>query len=538
MAINSGDDWGTIRDQLNAIFVTPPSFDTVQQLLASTASTFGGAGAIIEAGGFRYEVAATGAADHHLTTSGGVKLYVRYANGEFDVRAFGAKGDGTTDDTSAIQKALNTANAFPGWATVTVNPSGGEYIFTSLSVGTKTVFQSKGGILKLKDSVCVSAGTNYYPISNLGATDTWFKELLVDGNGANNTAFNVADAITCVGENSKITNCHIWDAPDSGIMFSAAKNGMCCDNRVDGASDTCIYVNADEASDKLYGAIVRGNVCTGGVYGGINIKRGSAHIVVANNTIRECGNAFTFEEFGVGNGGTPGPLIIEGNLARDIGYMYRSASPNPSETGINLQLAENVILRGNHFYNVSGTVIGLDGAVGCVVEGNIVVGYQSDPNTAGYGNVGLLVKTRDSVTPSGNVIANNVIMDIADEGMYLQNGTDCTVTGNTVSGTVGTNQCMRIETTFLNSVITGNMLHGNSIDLTVASGTSGNIIKDNIQANGTGVAKSGMRRSTAVTTPVGNFTPLFAGEMIHITIGSKVFFATGTTNTDWVEITG
>ena len=76
MAINSGDDWGTIRDQLNAIFVTPPSFDTVQQLLASTASTFGGAGAIIEAGGFRYEVAATGAADHHLTTAGGVKLYV------------------------------------------------------------------------------------------------------------------------------------------------------------------------------------------------------------------------------------------------------------------------------------------------------------------------------------------------------------------------------------------------------------------------------------------------------------------------------
>jgi hypothetical protein len=53
--------------------------------------------------GFAYAVAASGATDQHVTTAGGVKLYVQPP---YNVKAFGAKGDFVTDDTAAFQAAI------------------------------------------------------------------------------------------------------------------------------------------------------------------------------------------------------------------------------------------------------------------------------------------------------------------------------------------------------------------------------------------------------------------------------------------------
>jgi hypothetical protein len=53
--------------------------------------------------GIRYRVAASDATDHHLTTSGGVKLYVLPGPSGFDAIAFGADPTGTVDATSALQ---------------------------------------------------------------------------------------------------------------------------------------------------------------------------------------------------------------------------------------------------------------------------------------------------------------------------------------------------------------------------------------------------------------------------------------------------
>ncbi len=73
---------------------------TVAELLADTTlnPAVVPAGSVIEAGGFRYRVVSSG---QHLTTAGGVKLYVLSR----DVRAFGAVGDGVTNDTAAINAA-------------------------------------------------------------------------------------------------------------------------------------------------------------------------------------------------------------------------------------------------------------------------------------------------------------------------------------------------------------------------------------------------------------------------------------------------
>lgn len=120
-----GDVWG---NKLNANFTAIDNFaksknteaakrfDSVLALLADTSLTYTAGsvssvttGALIEtrAEGFAYQVAASGASDHHGTTAGGVKLYVLPGpNGVISPLQFGAVGDGVTDDSSAVSSWL------------------------------------------------------------------------------------------------------------------------------------------------------------------------------------------------------------------------------------------------------------------------------------------------------------------------------------------------------------------------------------------------------------------------------------------------
>lgn len=82
--------------------------DDVATLIADTDLTYTlsqpgtiAAGDIVRtrAEGFSYEVAASGATDHHVTTAGGVKLYIVRKNGAWNAAAFGDLTDGTDKST-------------------------------------------------------------------------------------------------------------------------------------------------------------------------------------------------------------------------------------------------------------------------------------------------------------------------------------------------------------------------------------------------------------------------------------------------------
>ncbi|RWP38388.1 glycosyl hydrolase family 28-related protein [Mesorhizobium sp.] len=91
-------------------------YSTVSLLLADVVLSYStgtgkvqvAAGAIIEAQGFRYQVLSPEAATQDLVSDGGVKLAVlRDSTDQYNVKAFGAVGDGIVDDYAAIQTALN-----------------------------------------------------------------------------------------------------------------------------------------------------------------------------------------------------------------------------------------------------------------------------------------------------------------------------------------------------------------------------------------------------------------------------------------------
>jgi hypothetical protein len=62
-------------------------------------------GSIVRAGGFTYVRAADAAEDHHVTTAGDRKFYLRN-DGHISPKCFGAIGDNSSDDTDALKAAI------------------------------------------------------------------------------------------------------------------------------------------------------------------------------------------------------------------------------------------------------------------------------------------------------------------------------------------------------------------------------------------------------------------------------------------------
>lgn len=92
----------------SAASATRLTITDVGALLGDTGLTYAAGGMTVVAGdivrtlkeGFSYEVAAEGASDHHVTTAGGVNLYVRVGT----LAAFGALADGSADASVAAAK--------------------------------------------------------------------------------------------------------------------------------------------------------------------------------------------------------------------------------------------------------------------------------------------------------------------------------------------------------------------------------------------------------------------------------------------------
>tara|TARA_R110000823_G_scaffold308868_2_gene432703 strand:- start:1199 stop:2917 length:1719 start_codon:yes stop_codon:yes gene_type:complete len=142
------------------------------------------------------------------------------AGSSVNVDDFGAVGDGVTDDTAAIQAALN---ASVNGGSVVIPP--GTYLHSSRLIvknGTRAVIGT-GGILKAANATCglLLAGIQSGQAANVTKCDV--RDLIIDGNGFAISAIEGQNVQSC-----NVTGNNIYGVVDGyGILFRSYLSGLC-----------------------------------------------------------------------------------------------------------------------------------------------------------------------------------------------------------------------------------------------------------------------------------------------------------------------
>jgi len=128
--------------------------------------------------------------------SGSVNSATNHSNGVFNIKFYGAKGDGATDDTAAIQAALDAAGAVSG--TVVVPAQGTAYRFSNLKLSPYTKLRGEhmwlSRLQRIPGSTGVAIREKTVAEGNpVGATGIWIQDLFVDGNNTLGDGINLGN---------------------------------------------------------------------------------------------------------------------------------------------------------------------------------------------------------------------------------------------------------------------------------------------------------------------------------------------------------
>src|SRR5512139_3458163 len=159
---------------------------------------------------------------------------------------WGAKGDGTTDDTTALQACIDASVEgstiyFPGPGPYIVN--GLVYKASRRYVGE--VFGGYGTLIKLKASATgtgILMSYNWYNDVTQADNSTVFEDLTLDGNRANNTA---GYGVITMGQRHYFHRCLFQNLDSDGIRFTETtrNSSTLAENAVASHIESCRFLD-------------------------------------------------------------------------------------------------------------------------------------------------------------------------------------------------------------------------------------------------------------------------------------------------------
>ena len=327
----------------------------------------------------------------------------------YNVKLYGALGDGTTDDTAKIQAAID--DAVPG--SIVYFPDTGPYLINGIiykeSLYYLGTFHGGGTTtLKLKDSATAAAmfiDDHYENNDTTASLRSVFENLTFDGNRTNNTA---GHGFIVQGQRNYWLDCVIKNCDEDGIHFTGVTK-----------DSTPITEN-----------------CVG-------------------NRIERCWIK------DVDNRGIWGP---DGSRFTD-GFVLNSVfSGIDGESGIHVQSGSGWKISGNHFWGMQKNAIYVKNGGYCIVDGNYIEGYGATGTLGTYH--GIHVHSAAPVVISGNRIRNTHTRGgVTYHGIFIQGSTaddSYFSVANNVFKLNGTETALRIEKSAgkeIYATISGNRFH-------------------------------------------------------------------------------
>jgi hypothetical protein len=354
------------------------------------------------------------------------------------VKDFGAVGDGTTDDTAAIQAAVNSASSavyFPQ----------GVYICAGLSISNATALIGESrtsSVLKLKNSAntYIAATSTYVNNQTFANLDVVVKSLTFDGNKANNTSGS-----------GFISKCYRASFEDVGFNNAASYGCVLSERSANGT------LNTNGLAENSWFRCYFENNALGGLY-----ADNDANQQIADGVVSEC----------VFNGnGTASPhadIFVE----RAAGWKILDCQLySGGFHSIRLQQCSRAVISGNHIeLNATGA---LTGQRPCA----IVVESWSNPSfLTSIGNNVILLNHTGTATATGI----HFVADTSSSGgvSVVGNTIDTYTSGEAYYLPAGAGKSTWLNS-FGNAVSEGSVLTGNWIGARTGSFTPGIVFATN-----------------------------------------------------------
>lgn len=303
----------------------------------------------------------------------------------FNVKTdFGAKGDNSTDDTVAFQRAIAAAAAVEGTVFV---PRGTYKITSSLTISNRIdLVGERSAVLK-----------RYAPIHILNVSGDYARISGLDFDGNRQDfpypTYGRASIISVTGSGNTIDNCFVYQGNSQGIgldgQSSTCKFNIVSNNQIADCAEVGVAQNA--ATD----TVIQGNVIRNSGFEGITIDNSCFRVVVSGNRLD--GNC---NSGGVGSIGMDKAELcsITGNVITATGSSLPAICTQNNLAGC--------------FYNT--------------ITGNVCIDG---------GAYGIYLKNNSSRTSNFNVITGNVIRGFSSSPIKLEIGCDNNVVTSNKSST-------------------------------------------------------------------------------------------------------